>query len=104
MKSVNSNNFNDFIKNDTSIVQFSATWCGPCKTLSTTMDSLSKEFNQTQIGKIDIDDAMDIANQFNIRSVPVVILFENGKEKARTVGAKPVNAMRNFISSNLSTS
>ena len=96
MKNVNSDNFNEFIKSNISIVQFSATWCGPCRALSSTMESLSKEFNQTRIGKIDIDAAMDIANQFNIMSVPVVILFENGKEKARNCWCKTCQRNEEF--------
>ena len=101
MENVDSTNFTNFISADTSLVQFSASWCGPCKILSRTMNDLAPEFSKTQMGKIDIEESMEIANKFNIRSVPVVILFENGQEKARTIGAKNATAMREFIKENL---
>ena len=101
MENVDSTNFNNFISADTSLVQFSASWCGPCKTLSRTMSDLAPEFTKTQMGKIDIEECMDIANKFNIRAVPVVILFANGEEKARTIGAKNASVMREFIKDNL---
>lgn len=69
------------------LVDFTATWCGPCKLLAPIVDKLADEFPSTyRIAKLDIDDAQSIAARYKIRSVPTVMVFQNGQPKAQHVG------------------
>ena len=83
------------------VVQFSATWCGPCKTLSKTMESVIEEQPEVYFYKVDID-SMDksILQEYNIRSVPRLIMFVNGTEKAEIIGSKSQMEVNEFINSN----
>ena len=89
--------FDDFTQQNNGVVQFSATWCGPCKVLSTTLENMVVD---VQIGKLDIDDAVDVAAKFNIRSVPTLVFFKNGQEIDRLMGAKPAQKIKEFIDKN----
>lgn len=73
---------------------FSATWCGPCKILAPTMQQLSSE--GMTVRKIDIDQDPNTPSQYNVRSVPTVILLQNGKEVSRQVGAQPKDTYINM--------
>ena len=66
---------------------FSATWCGPCQTFKPVMNEISNEGYSVQF--IDIDQSTAIAEQYNVRSVPTVVIEENGSEVDRFVGAIP---------------
>lgn len=87
---VNSENFeNDVRKNEKVVlVDFYATWCGPCKMLSPVLDQVSSEVEDVVIGKLDIDESLDIAKEFNVMSVPTMIIFKDGKEVDRLVGLR----------------
>ena len=74
------------------VVQFSATWCGPCKTLTKTIEQNEDKFN-VPIYKIDIDNAPQLAQALGIRSVPTVIRFENKQETKRLIGIKPIEQL-----------
>ena len=69
------------------LLDFSATWCGPCKALSPIVDKLADEYKgKVKVGKLDIDDSPGVASKFGIRSVPTVLVFKGGKESGRHVG------------------
>jgi len=91
MKIITENEFKELVK-DTIVVQFSATWCGPCKTLTKTIEQNKDKFN-VPIYKVDIDDAQDLAKALGIRSVPTIIRFENKQETKRLVGIKPIEQL-----------
>jgi thioredoxin 1 len=78
----------DVIKSDVPVlVDFSATWCGPCKALSPIVEKLADELSgKVKIGKCDIDASPNIAQQFGVRSVPTVMVFKNGQKVAQHVG------------------
>jgi len=65
---------------------FSAPWCGPCKVLSPVMDRVS---NTIPVKKVIVDDQPELAQQYNVRNIPTVVLLENGVETKRFVGVKP---------------
>lgn len=88
-------NFNDLIKEKT-IVDFYATWCGPCKMLSPVFEELSKE-SDINFVKVDIDNHEDLCREYKVMSVPTLILFENGKEIKRTIGFIPKEKLIEFI-------
>jgi|SRR5210317_2184779 thioredoxin 1 len=92
MKTIDEKEFNDLISNGTTVVQFSASWCGPCKTLTKTIENNKDSFNNP-IYKIDIDDNSQLATALGIKSVPTIIRFENKEEKTRLVGAQGVEKL-----------
>jgi thioredoxin 1 len=72
------------------LLDFTATWCGPCKALAPIVEDVAKEYEgKLKVGKLDIDDSPGVASRFGIRGVPTVIVFKNGKEVARQVGLVP---------------
>ena len=79
---------NDVLKSDVPVlVDFSATWCGPCKALSPIVEKLADELTgKVKVGKCDIDDSPNTAQQFGVRSVPTVMVFKNGQKVAQHVG------------------
>ena len=83
--------FNDIIKGETpTLVDFHATWCGPCKTLAPILDQLkSKKGQALRILKIDVDKNPAIADQLGIRGVPTLIYYKNGKQIWRKSGVIP---------------
>ena len=69
------------------LVDFWAEWCQPCKMLSPTMDEIADEYaGRAKVGKINIDDHRQVASQFNIMSIPTVLLFQGGELKNTFVG------------------
>lgn len=73
--------FNDIIQSSTpTLVDFYATWCGPCQQMMPTIDQLKNKKGSTlRVLKIDVDKNQEVANRFKIRSVPTLILFKNGE-------------------------
>lgn len=71
-------NFDEFISEGIVAIDFYANWCGPCKMLAPVLDKVSSEMTQVKFGKVDVDQAMEIAKRFGIRSIPTVIIFKDG--------------------------
>lgn len=78
----------EVLKSDVPVlVDFTATWCGPCKALSPVIDSLAAEAGQTfKVGKLDIDDAASVARKYRVMSVPTVMVFKGGQVAGQHVG------------------
>ena len=71
------------------LVDFFATWCGPCKMLAPVLESVQDEIGEkTKIYKLDVDEGMEVAKRFGIMSVPTMIIFKNGEEVERLVGLR----------------
>tara|TARA_B100000212_G_C26978975_1_gene365809 strand:- start:51 stop:323 length:273 start_codon:yes stop_codon:yes gene_type:complete len=87
---------NDIIKNG-GILQFSASWCGPCKALSKTFENNSDKLDSVKRHYVDLDQHQDLATQHNVRSVPTLILFKDGKEVKRLIGNKSLEDLVEFI-------
>jgi thioredoxin 1 len=73
------------------LLDFYATWCGPCKTVAPIVDELAREYSDkgVKVGKVDIDVAGQIAAQYDIRGVPTLMFFKGGKKVDQLVGAQP---------------
>jgi thioredoxin 1 len=85
------------------LVDFYATWCGPCKTLHPTLDELKNYFgNKIRILKIDVDKNQSLAEQMKIRGVPTLILFKNGEKLWRESGAMPLNQLISVLKQHIS--
>lgn len=80
------------------VVEFWATWCGPCKPMSAVVDAFAEDFaDNIKVTKIDVDRHPEIAKAFKIQSVPTTILFSNGKELKRLIGAVSKQALATFV-------
>ena len=84
------------------IVDFWATWCGPCRMLSPLLDEVEEEMaDKITVVKVNIDDAEEIAMRYRIMSIPTLIFFKNGQMVDRSVGAMPKNLLVDKINANL---
>ena len=70
------------------LVDFWATWCGPCRMQGPIVDELSEERSDVKFCKLDVDDNMDIAQTYRVMSIPTLILFENGEIRQTMVGLR----------------
>lgn len=89
LKHINTDEFNDLVidKKEKILVDFYASWCGPCKMLAPILEEISKEVD-VQICSVDVDDNFDLAKSYGVMSVPTLILFNNGIEVKRAIGLK----------------
>lgn len=72
-----------------SLVDFYASWCGPCKMLSPVIEEIAEECPDVVVGKINVDESVDLASQYGVVSIPTLIVFKDGKEYSRQVGFIP---------------
>ena len=79
------------------LVDFNATWCGPCRMLGPVIDELSEERDDIKFVSIDVDEEEDLASEYEVSSIPCIVLFENGKEVNRSVGFLPKEELEEFI-------
>lgn len=92
--------FENQVKAGVTLVDFHADWCGPCRTLAPVLEQVAKDLQgKATIGKVDIDHEQKTAAQFQITSVPTMILFKEGKEVGRLVGLQTADAVKQFIDS-----
>ena len=87
--------FDELIK-ERVIVDYNATWCGPCKMLGPVFEEVSKE-SSIKFVKVDIDEHEDLCREYKVMSVPTLILFENGKEIKRNIGFIPKDKLIEFL-------
>lgn len=84
------------------VMDFFATWCGPCKMLTPIFESLSKEMSdKVDFAKLDIDRSLEIVQQYKIVSVPTTIIFKNGREVQRIVGFIPKEQLKSKIKAHI---
>lgn len=104
VKEVTSATFNDAVTQNTKpvLVDFWASWCGPCRALSPTVEKLSNEMgDELDFYKCNVDDEGELASQFSIVSIPTLILFKNGKPVHTMVGLMPKEDLAKEIRANL---
>ena len=97
-------NFEDaIIKGDKpALVDFGAVWCHPCKALEPSIDAIAAEYgDRITVGRLDVDESRQVAQQFGIMSVPTVIFVKGGKEVHRFVGVQPKEKIVDLIQSHL---
>ena len=79
------------------LVDFWATWCGPCQMLKPTLDQIASENDAVKIVSVNIDREDDLAYDYDVSSIPCLVLFKDGAEAARSVGMKPKPEILKFI-------
>lgn len=93
-----SENFHEEIKEGTVLVDFYATWCGPCKMLSPVIEELSKENPTISVIKIDVDEHEELAREYAVMSIPTVLLFKDGQIVKKQVGFVPKEVLQDWLS------
>ncbi|MBQ7816592.1 MAG: thioredoxin [Oscillospiraceae bacterium] len=97
---VNSANFDEIVLNSDKpvLVDFWATWCGPCKMIAPVIEELAEEYaDRLVVTKLDVDQAPDIAGRYGVMSIPTLLVFENGKEAKRTVGFQSKDRLKAWL-------
>lgn len=92
-------NFNNIITNEPLVlVDFFATWCGPCKMMHPVLEQLKEQMgDKIRILKVDVDNNEELSSQYKIMSVPTLLIFKNGTQVWRQSGALPLNALTEVI-------
>ena len=103
MEVVNDENFEQVVlKSDKPVlVDFFATWCGPCRQMLPVVTELSEEMKDLKIVKLDVDEAGKTAEKYEIQSIPTMILFKNGQVKATRNGASTKSELQDWILTNI---
>lgn len=97
--SLNEKNFEEeVLKSDkTVLIDFWASWCGPCRMMSPVIDSIAEEVSDVKVCKINIDEEQNLAVKYNVMSIPTFIVIRNGEETARSVGVQDKSEILNMI-------
>lgn len=96
---INSDNFQaEVINSDKPVLlDFWASWCGPCRMVSPIIDEIADEYPQYKVGKINVDEQPELASQFGIVSIPTLVVMKNGEVTDKLVGAHPKHAILKLL-------
>lgn len=79
------------------LIDFWASWCGPCRMLSPIVEELAGELKEVKVGKVNVDEQPELARQFDVMSIPTLVLLKDGKVVQRSVGLKPKAAIQSML-------
>lgn len=98
VKTINEGNFEEEVlkSQTTTIIDFYADWCGPCKMMSPIIDEISEDKSLT-VGKVNVDDNTELAIKYDIMSIPTILIFKNGELVNRFVGVHDKNEILNSL-------
>lgn len=97
-------NFEDEVENSETpvLVDFWASWCGPCKMIAPIIDQLADEFDgKVKVGKVNVDDNRELSARFKVMSIPTLMLFKNGEVTNQLIGARPKGELVKMLDSAL---
>ena len=98
MKVINENEFKQYVEDAKGVVlvDFYATWCGPCRMLAPILEELSEEV-ETPIYKVDVDECENLSRRFGILSIPTMIFFKNGEQLDKITGLRTKDEIKNLL-------
>lgn len=85
--------------NQTVLVDFWAVWCGPCQMIAPVVHELAEEMPEIKVGKVNVDEQMELSRQYRVMSIPTLIIFKDGKEVKRIVGVTAKNDIKAALQS-----
>ena len=99
VKEIKTQEFNEKVINSTkpALVDFWASWCGPCRMLSPLVDSLSEQYDAVDFYKVNVDEEPELAREFGIMSIPTLIMFKDGEMFDQSVGVAPEAELKAFV-------
>lgn len=93
-------NFNSEIESGVTLVDFYADWCGPCKMMEPVINQLAQEMkDRAKVAKLDIESAQSTTSQFDVTSIPTIIVFKDGKEVNRIIGVRDLESLKATLTS-----
>ena len=88
--SINKNNFEEIKSSEKKVlIDFYADWCGPCRMVSPIVDEIAEENPQYLIGKVNVDEQPELAEEFGVFSIPTLVIMKNGEVVSQSAGARP---------------
>lgn len=97
----NEQEFKEFISKGNVIIDFFATWCGPCRMMTPVLEDIDNEYQGSiNIGKVDVDELGEIAAQYNVASIPTLLFIKDGELQHTQVGFIPQKSLKNIIDKN----
>ena len=100
VREINAEEYAEIVNSSSPVViDFHATWCGPCKVLSPILEELNKEIEDVEFVKLDVDQHPQIAGQNQVMGVPTVVILKDGEVKDRFVGVQPKEVIKEKITS-----
>ena len=103
IKNINEKEFNMEVLKEEGIVvvDFFATWCGPCKMLAPVLEDVQEEMKNVKIVKVDIDENPNVASEYKVKNIPTIKVFKNGEEITTNVGFLPKGALVEMINKSI---
>ena len=99
IKKLTDDNFKEGVSQGVVLVDFYADWCGPCRMLAPVIDELAQEMSgKLTVAKVDTDQSVNVAAEYEVTSIPTLILFKNGQVVKRVVGLKDLETLKKMVS------
>ena len=96
--SITKDNFNLVLESEkTVLLDFYADWCGPCRMVSPIVDQIAEEYEQYFVGKVNVDEQPELAMQFGVTSIPMLVVLKGGKIVNQSLGAKPKDQILSLL-------
>ncbi len=100
IKELETENFNNEIEKNLVLVDFYATWCGPCKMMHPVIEEISKNNESLKILKVNVDNHDDLAREYMVMSIPTLMLFKDGKLVEKNIGFTPKDVLDKWLDNN----
>lgn len=97
MLNVTKANFEEVKKNETVLLDFWATWCGPCGMIAPILEEFADKHPEVTVGKVNVDEAADLAEEFKIMVIPTLVVLKNGEVVNKSTGVISLSAMEELV-------